>query len=417
MRFLYSSGLYLYYAFIQLGAWFGSKKASLWITGRKNWREQLESQLKNRQGKVYWFHCSSLGEFEQGRPLIEAIKKEYPDCYILLSFFSPSGYEVRKNYPLADYICYLPIDSPSNASRFINLVKPTKVFFIKYDYWYYYLKALKENKIPVYVVSGIFRKSQHFFKWYGSFFRKMLRYVSHFFVQDQDSIELLKSIGIKSYTLSGDTRFDRVLENSKDTKKDLLLEEFSKDASVLICGSTWSADENIILRLSGSLPLLSFKIIIAPHEIDIEKINNLLKRIREKYNQNEVRLYSQSNTEEIKNAQILVLDTMGHLSSAYKYGDIAYVGGGFGKGIHNTLEPAAHGLPVIFGPKHEKFREASALIQSGAGFIVQSEIELKEIVERLLTEKALLEEAGQSASKYVQINAGATSIIMRSLWT
>ncbi len=411
MKLLYNSGLIIYKAVIQLAAWSGNTKAGLWVNGRKDWKNLLKSSLK-KQGKVYWFHCSSLGEFEQGRPLIEAIRFKEPTANILLTFFSPSGYEIRKDYSIADCVTYLPLDGYKNAEQFLDIVNPTAVFFIKYDYWYHYLHSLKHRQTPVYLVSAVFRKKQHFFSWYGGFFRNMLRNVSHFFLQDESSGELLDKIGIHNYSVTGDTRFDRVLENSEHITPLPLLKSFKADNAVIVCGSTWPADEEIIISAYLRMNNVHLKLVIAPHDISQDRIDHLKNKLGEKLNPGEVQLFSKADAATIENCRILILDTMGQLSNVYSYGTLAYVGGGFGNGIHNTLEPAAHGIPVIFGPRHEKFREAAALIKERAGFSVKTSNEFILLVESMLQRTAWLESSGKAAINYIQTNAGATNKIM-----
>ncbi len=414
MVFLYNSGIFLYKISIQLASVAGNKKAFSWIKGRKNWVENTRDLIK-KNGKTYWFHCASLGEFEQGRSLLESIRADEPEANIILTFFSPSGYEVRKSYSNADHVLYLPLDGKKNAEQFVKHINPDVVFFVKYDYWYHYLKVLKQQNIPVYIVSGIFRKNQHFFSWYGKFFRNMLRTITHFFIQDETSAALLQNIGISNYTISGDTRFDRVIQKS-ETKSILpVLDAFKGNAKLLVCGSTWPADEVLLQRVFHRLDSPNIKFLIAPHDISTQRIQHLLISASANLKESEVQLYSGTNSEKVKNCRILILDTMGQLSSVYSYGSIAYVGGGFGKGIHNTLEPAAYGIPVLFGPKFKKFREAIGLIQAGAAFTVNTEDELALIIDTLLKQVTFINGAGNAAREYVQKNAGATIKIRQEL--
>lgn len=414
MLFLYNSGLLLFRIGIQLASLFGNTKASLWLNGRKNWRSKLKSYHK-KSGLTYWFHCSSLGEFEQGRPLIEALRACDSEINIILTFFSPSGYEVRKNYSCADLITYLPLDGSNTSRQFIDLTKPDVVFFIKYDYWFYYFKLLRQQQIPIFIISGIFRNNQHFFKWYGTFFRKILKNVSHFFLQDEHSAELLISININSFSVSGDTRFDRVVQNVNHKASLPYLELFKGNNTLLIAGSTWHGDELILLKAFHRINNPNLKLIIAPHDLENDRGNKLLNYIEQNYPQSAVQLYSRTENTIDASIRILILDTMGQLSSAYAYGDIAYVGGGFNKGIHNTLEPASFGIPVLFGPRHEKFREANGLIVSGGAFCINNDDELSLILHTLLKQSTFISSSGKAALNFILDNAGATNKITLEL--
>ena len=414
MLFLYNSGLFLFQLGIRIAAILGNEKATLWINGRKDWKEKLIG-YKIKSGPSYWMHCSSLGEFEQGRPLLEALRKANPEATIFLSFFSPSGYEIRKNYPYADVVTYLPLDGKQNARIFIDIIQPDLVLFVKYDYWYHFLTELHKRKIPVYIVSGIFRKGQHFFAWYGGFFRKMLYKISHFFLQDPDSGKLLKGIGIETFSISGDTRFDRVAYTVKQNSSIPTLELFRQNATILVCGSTWPADEKIILAAFMRLKNPTLKLLIAPHNIDKARIKELYNLAIKQTESSQIQLFSQADQTKLNDCKILILDSIGQLANAYGYGSIAYIGGGFDKGIHNTLEAAAFGMPVVFGPKHAKFREASGLLQAGAAFCVHNEDELSLIIDTLSKQSTLIEGAGKAAEEYVRINSGATDKIMQVL--
>ncbi|TAH42029.1 MAG: 3-deoxy-D-manno-octulosonic acid transferase [Bacteroidetes bacterium] len=414
MLFLYNSGLFIFQLGIRIAAFLGNEKASLWINGRRGWKQRLHSYQK-KSGATYWIHCSSLGEFEQGRPLLETIRETYPSANIILSFFSPSGFEVRKNYPHADLVIYLPPDGRKNAKTFLDIIKPDMVLFIKYDYWYHYLSALRKENIPVYIVSGIFRKNQHFFKWYGGFFREMLRNISHFFLQDQYSGDLLKSIGIESFSISGDTRFDRVSYSARNKFAIPTLEQFKENSDLLVCGSTWPDDEKIILDVFNRLKDPKLKLLIAPHTIDKPRVLELKKLAEIKTDATSVQFFSTADKNRLHDCKILILDSIGQLSNAYGYATVAYIGGGFNKGIHNTLEAAAFGIPVLFGPKHEKFREASGLIKAGAAFCVHNEDEFALILSTISKQITLKKGAGKAAGDYVQINSGATDKIMSQL--
>ena len=337
-----------------------NKKIRQWVRGRKGWRRILKDKVKPGD-KIIWVHCASLGEFEQGRPIIEKLKERTPEYKILLTFFSPSGYEIRKNWPLADYICYLPADTLLNAVQFIDIVNPSTALFIKYEFWNNYLSALYNRKIPFYLVSGIFRPEQHFFKWYGGFFRSILKKFTYIFVQDSISVDLLKKIGIINVSYAGDTRFDRVNQIARETKNLPVVERFKGSERIFLAGSSWRPDEEIISGYINSFPG-RMKWIFAPHKVDKNNIERLEKLLKVK-----VVKYSDS-PESFTDARVLIIDNIGILSSAYKYADVAEVGGGFGEGIHNILEPSCWGIPVLFGPNNTKFREANDLISAKGAF-------------------------------------------------
>lgn len=401
MRFLYTLSIYFYLFVIRLASLFNGK-AKLWLKGRAIIFERIQAAVEGFND-VVWFHCASLGEFEQGRPLMEKIKKDAPTTKILLTFFSPSGFEIRKNYPGADWIFYLPIDTPSNAKRFVRILKPKAAFFVKYEFWFNYLRELNVNRIPTYLVSGIFRPNHYFFKPSGSWARKQLKAFSHFFVQDQASEELLLTAGYKNVTVAGDTRFDRVFEIASNAKQIELVKQFVGKNKCLIAGSTWPEDEKIISEATFS----DFKLIIAPHEIGdshIEAIELLFK------SKNTVR-FSKANVQNIAAAQVLIVDNIGMLSSLYQYGTIAYIGGGFGKGIHNILEAATFGLPVIFGPNYEKFAEAKDLIKLGGAFSITS-TENFNTVFKLLNDEPVHKTASHVARFYVNSKVGASKRIL-----
>ncbi len=409
MTGIYYLGIQIYYFLILIASLF-NRKAKLWINGRKRLLKKIESRV-NPEDKTAWFHCASLGEFEQGRPLIEAFKEKYTDYKILLTFFSPSGFEIRKNYQHADYIYYLPLDTPKNAKKFLNLVKPDIIFFIKYEFWYFFLKEIHLRKIPLYLVSGIFRKDQRFFKSLNQKSRKMLSYFTHFFVQNKESEILLHSINIKNVTITGDTRFDRVYTISKQAKELPLIEKFKNKFDVFIAGSTWKPDEEIIIKYFNKYPQ-RFKLIIAPHEVNPENIERILKLFNA--NKNVVK-YSEANIKNIEKADVLIIDCIGILSSLYKYGKIAYIGGGFGKGIHNILEAATFGMPIIFGPNHEKFQEAVGLIRQGGALSIDNYNGFEKVVTQMLDDKKHLMEKGEIASKFVVQKTGATNKILSSI--
>lgn len=403
MRLLYNIGIYLFVFAVRIMSLF-DRKAWHWIEGRRDWEDSLSNKI-SRGEKYIWIHCASLGEFEQGRPLIEAIKKEMPGNKILLTFFSPSGYQVRKNYPGADIVFYLPADTERNASLFVTMVNPRIAVFVKYEFWNNYTYALYKSQIPLYLISAIFRPDQHFFRWYGAFFRKILFRFSHIFVQDPGSLELLKDIGLRNVSLSGDTRFDRVLEISQSAVEIPLLGNFRGDEKLFLAGSSWKPDEEIISRFINRDPM-RMKWAFAPHEID----ESNLSRLEDLFTTTVVRF---SNlTLEKTDARILIIDNIGMLSSAYRYAYIAAIGGGFGKGIHNILEAACWGVPVLIGPNHKNFREAVELVnQKGAASFSTFE-DFSDMVDRWLTDEDFYLKSSKTSRDYVTQNAGATRVIM-----
>ncbi len=411
MIYLYTLAIHLYALTVEILSLF-HKKARMMRLGQWHTNGILRDKI-DRDAKYIWFHASSLGEFEQGRPMIEKIKAEHPEYKVLLTFFSPSGYEVRKNYAGADVICYLPFDTPYKVRKFINLANPAIAIFIKYEFWANYLTELKKRDIPTYIISAIFRPEQAFFKWYGKAYRNVLRCFNHLFVQDQASCDLLQAYGITQVTVAGDTRFDRVLDVRKMARELPILEEFAKNLQgekqpILIAGSSWPKDEEIFIPYFNEHP--EIKLIIAPHEINREHlldIHSLLKR-------RSVRL-SEANEKTIADKDCLIIDSFGLLSSIYRYGDMAYIGGGFGAGIHNTLEAAVYSIPVIFGPKYQKFKEAKELIAVGGGFSVANDQEFISRLNDLLTYNNLLTAAGEAAGGYVSQNIGATDRILSAL--
>jgi 3-deoxy-D-manno-octulosonic-acid transferase len=403
---LYNLLIFLYVKLIQLFA-LNNTKASKWTTGRANWQSKLAIGLSTRKSKTIWIHCASLGEFEQGRPIIESIKKIYPETFILLTFFSPSGYEVRKNYVLADFVCYLPADTPKQAKQFINIVQPELVFFVKYEFWLNMLEVLKQKNIPVLLTSAIFRENQIFFKWYGGLWRNALRGFKHIFVQNQESATLLASIQLKNFSIGGDTRFDRVLEIANQFIANPQIEKFCNKKSVLVAGSTWTEDEILLSKLATAFP--KWKMIIAPHEIDENHLSNLEKSFQQSCRFSALINLSEKELESI---QILIIDNIGMLSKLYNYANICYVGGGFGSGIHNVLEAAVYGKPVLFGPKFHKFDEAKALIKAGGAFTIQDEISLFNKFSDFKENSTLMAKTGSIAGNFVHQNAGATALII-----
>ncbi len=409
MNFLYQIAIHFYLLAAQISALF-NEKARLFIQGQKNIFPYLENKM-NHQRPIIWVHCASLGEFEQGRPLIEQIKKDHPAYQILLSFFSPSGYEIRKNYEQADYICYLPIDTARNARRFIQLVKPEKVFFIKYEFWFNYINLLNKQQIPLYLVSAIFRKEQLFFKtgFPSNWYRRILKKVTHFFVQTEASGQLLSSIGINNYTITGDTRFDRVAEIASNSKQLPLIEQFKNRQQLIVAGSSWAPDEALLIDFMKQNQ--QTKIIFAPHEV---KENNV-RRLMDQLPVQAVR-YSQAEGKDLQQAQVLIVDTIGVLSSIYRYADLAYIGGGFGVGIHNTLEAAIYNIPVIFGPNYLKFQEAVNLKEVGAAFSVNDSAELIPMLNNLLEDEKLRLEIAKKCRNFMEQNLGATQQVLEEVF-
>ncbi|GGG20299.1 3-deoxy-D-manno-octulosonic acid transferase [Pontibacter amylolyticus] len=405
MKLLYDIGLKAYQAAIALAAPF-HQKAKLMQTGRERQFERMAQQLQGNTAPVVWFHCASLGEFEQGRPVMEAFREEYPGYKVALTFFSPSGYEVRKNYAGADYIFYLPLDSQSNANRFLDIVQPKLAVFVKYEFWHYYLQALQERAIPVMSISAIFRPDQVFFKPYGSFNRSMLQRFTHLYTQNEASLKLLQGIGITKASIAGDTRFDRVLQTAASVKAIPVVEVFAQGKEVFMVGSSWPADIEVLLPLIQK-HRQGIQFIIAPHEIHESGISQLMKQLGE----GAVR-FSQATESDAGRYNVLVIDNIGMLSSLYSYGTYAYIGGAFGKGLHNTLEAAVFGLPLFFGPKFDKFQEAKDLVQLGCAFPINNADELLQAFERVHTTPGLRQGITDKEKTYVHEQAGATAKIM-----
>lgn len=379
---------------------------------RRMWRGQHQAlkilkQKVDHNARYIWFHAASLGEFEQGRPLMENIRERYPEYKILLTFFSPSGYEVRKNYEGADIICYLPLDTSRNALRFLRMVRPEMAFFIKYEFWFNYLHILKHRGIPAYSVSSIFRPNQVFFRWYAKPYAQVLKCFTHFYVQNNISRELLGKRGINNVTVVGDTRFDRVLQIRKQLKQLPVVEAFKGNSNVFVAGSSWQPDEDIFIRYFNNHS--EWKLIIAPHVISEDH----LKQIMEKLSRKTVR-YTQTTPEEAAKADCLIIDCFGLLSSIYHYGEISYVGGGFGVGIHNVLEAAVWDIPVIFGPNNQRFQEAQGLKRAGGGFDFETYEEFHEIMSRL-GDADYLSKTGKKAGQFVGSMTGATEAIINSI--
>jgi len=397
MRALYTFGVYCYGLGIRLASLF-NPKAKKWIRGRKGIFDTLPN-VKNKE--VVWFHCASLGEFDQGLPLMNLIKTENPDTFLIITFFSPSGFEhYEKRDHLADFACYLPLDTPSNARKFVSIIQPKSTYFVKYEFWANYIVEAKKAGSSIYNVSGLFRNSHRFFKWYGGFFRSVLGKFDFFFVQNETSKDLLERISIKNVEVTGDSRFDRVIENSKKADSNKIIEEFKGDQSIIVIGSSWPVDEEI---LAAWMNKSSDKILIAPHQVDEKHIQQIQKALTRK-----VARYSQTTSDSVFDFDILILDTIGMLASAYKYGEIAYVGGGFSGSLHNILEPAVFGLPVIFGPKHKRFPEAQAFIDHGFGFSINTLIEFENSLSSI---KSNLSEISQEEKLFIEKNSGASKRI------
>ncbi len=386
-------------------------KADLMLKGQKQTFDILEKHIKKEE-KYIWFHAASLGEFEQGRPLMERIKTQLPEYKILLTFFSPSGYEVQKNYPGVDVVCYLPFDLPKKVTTFLDLAKPDIAIFIKYEFWMNYLSQLKERKVPTYIISAIFRPDQIFFKWYAKRYKHVLNTFDKLFVQDFSSANLLKKNNISNVIVCGDTRFDRVLDINSQTKKLPILEAFSHQNNnmiTLVAGSSWTKDEDIFIPYFNQHPKM--KLIIAPHEIHTKHLKEITSKLKRPFI-----LYSNANEENIKHVDCIIMNCFGLLSSTYRYGKVAYVGGGFGKGIHNILEAAVYGIPVIFGPRYKKFREAHDLIRINGGFSISDINGFENNMELFLTSPQALKTAGENAGDYVQKNGGATDFIFKEIF-
>lgn len=405
MWILYNLSIFLGQLLVAIIAPF-NQRVRKWRDGRKGIFSLIAKKV-DRSSKHTWFHFASLGEFEQGRTVLEAYREHFPEKRIVATFFSPSGYEVRANYAKADYVFYLPADTPGNAQKFIDLINPEEVFVVKYEFWQNYFRTLHQRNIPLYLVSVIFRKGQVYFKWYGGLFRKTLTYVSYYFAQNQESVSLLHQIGLDNVSLTGDTRFDRVANLSLQDRSIEVVSQFVQNRKVLVAGSTWLPDEELIMSLRQIYP--EWKIIIAPHLIDKEHLDEIESRFKDS-----VRFSVMSAKvplQEEQAANVLIIDNMGMLSYLYKYADVAYIGGGFGVGIHNILEAATYGIPVVFGPAYHKFQEAHDLIAAKAAFSVHDLQDLVAVFERLqdpMTKK----EAGKRAHLYVQQQAGATGKIM-----
>lgn len=406
---MYNAAIIIYSFLVRLAALF-NKKANLMIKGHKHTFEILKKQI-DRDSKYVWFHVASLGEYEQAQPMMEIVKREHPDYKILLSFFSPSGYEVQKNNRTADIVCYLPFDTKKNVKKFLDLVNPSIAIFVKYEFWYNFIHQLYLRKTPVYLTSAVFRPNQLFFKPWGNVFTKILKYYTEIFVQDKQSRRLLLRHGIESVTVMGDTRMDRVIKIREEALSLPVVEEFAKlnnNQAVIVAGSSWSDDESILINYFNKHAYL--KLIIAPHLIDEAHLLQIEGKLKRPF----VR-FSQASIINIKDYDCLIIDNFGLLSSIYRYGQIAYIGGGFGAGIHNLLEAAVYGIPVVFGPNHKKFIEARELIENGGGYTVSNETELNKVLKNFVTSPEDLEIGGEKAAEYIYTSAGATERIVNKI--
>lgn len=403
MKFLYQLGINLAVLLLPVSRFF-SPKMKLFIDGRKQSFAVLENQIDKNQEYI-WFHVASLGEYEQGLPVMEEIKAKYPEYKLLVTFFSPSGFEIRKNNKIANTTIYLPLDTKQNVKRFLDLIQPKMVFFIKYEFWPNYLYELKNRNIPTYLISGIFRKNQLFFKWYGDFYRNALKSFNHFFVQNDASAQLLKSINFTNSTVNGDTRFDRVAQIVERIEPLDFIAEFKNNTTTIVIGSSWIDDENVYLPYLNNSKNIKF--IIAPHNIKEEEITRLISKIDKKT----IR-FTNYKTEVLKDSEVFIIDTIGILTQIYAYADIAYVGGAFKTGLHNILEPATYGTPVIIGPKYSKFQEAKDLVALGSCVVVNNTEELTTTFNRLIANADYRNELGTKNREFVLKNKDATKVIM-----
>jgi 3-deoxy-D-manno-octulosonic-acid transferase len=408
--FIYRLAISLYHTAIYLASWF-TPKAKEWVNGRKGWQEKLKSWRESipADAKVLWMHCASLGEFEQGRPILELIRKKHPDYHIVLSFYSPSGYEQQANYPHADFVTYLPADSPGNARQWVEELRPNLVIFVKYEFWAFHLKALFAAGIPVFLVAGSFRDKQLFFQWYGGYFLALLRGFQHLYVQNQSDQDLLHRFGITSVTVAGDPRVDRVLAIAQQEIDFPLVAAFKGQERLFVGGSTWPAGEEILLAQQAYWEK-DWKLLLAPHDISEAHLKQIEVQLQVPFCR-----YSQlAATDHLAPFRVMILDTIGMLSRVYHYGDLAYIGGGFGKSIHNTLEPAAHGLPILFGPNHQKFQEALTLKNQGGAFEISNFADFEQQF-NAFQNKEVFAQAQKAVRDYLEANQGAAGRIMGEL--
>ena len=403
---MYELIISLYTLGVGVASLFNPKARKMWKGGREAFRV-LRDKVDS-SSRYVWFHAASLGEFEQGRPIMERLRAEHPEYKILLTFFSPSGYEVRKNYEGADIVCYLPLDTYFGARRFLSLVHPEVAFFIKYEFWWNYLHILKRRGVPVYSVSSIFREGQVFFRWYGRTYSNVLKCFTRFFVQNDESRRLLATLGITDVDVTGDTRFDRVLQVKQQARQLPIVDAFRQGYKVFVAGSSWPPDEDIFINYFNEHR--DWKLIIAPHVIGNDHIRQIVGKLRRKA----VR-YTEATEDSAREADCLIIDCFGLLSSIYGYGDVAYVGGGFGVGIHNVLEAAVWGMPVIFGPNNKRFQEAQDLLAAGGGLEIDSYSQFEAVMNTYVADASAMEADGKKAAGYVAAKAGATDVILKAV--
>lgn len=409
MQIIYTIGIYCYTLGIRLAALFGHEKARQMVEGWKHWPEQVAKLSHERP--TAWFHAASLGEFEQARPVLEAYRLRHPDHQVLVTFFSPSGYEVRKNYAHAEAVCYMPMDTPGNVRRFLDAAHPDTVFFVKYEFWYNYLNALRNRGTMTYIFSAIFRPEQYFFQWYGGWFLRQIGFsFQHLFVQNEESLQLLKSHGINHCSIAGDTRYDRVHQIAQADKPDAVVERFLQghDGPVLVAGSTWPPDEQLLARLRESKEWFPERIIIAPHEIHEEHLRSI-----EALFPDSIR-YSRLSASDNATSRVLIIDNIGILSKLYRYATVAYIGGGFGAGIHNILEAVAYGKPVVFGPNHHKFQEAHDIIVLGGGMMVDEKPDVS-LLRKWFTDADIYRASADACLQLMRRNLGSTDIILNTI--
>lgn len=416
MRLIYTIAIHLYTLGIRTAALFGHSKARQMVTG---WKEVPAALARLEKGKpTVWFHAASLGEFEQARPVLEAYRQRHPECQVLVTFFSPSGYEVRKNYAQAEAICYLPMDTPGNVRRFLDTVHPDKVFFVKYEFWYNYLNALRQRGIDTYIFSAIFRPEQYFFKWYGGWFLRQIGLCfKHLFVQNEESLQLLQSHGIAHCSLAGDTRYDRVHQIAQAAEPDAVVERFLQehDGPVLVAGSTWPPDEQLLARLYKNKEWFPERIIIAPHEIHEEHLRSIEALFPNSIRYSEcINALTQSHNNTFTHSTVLIINNIGLLSKLYRYATVAYIGGGFGVGIHNILEAVAYGKPVVFGPNHHKFQEAHDIIDLGGGMTVDEKPDVS-LLRKWFTDVEAYHAASDACLQLMHRNLGSTNIILKAV--
>jgi len=406
MQYLYTLLISLYGIAVSIASAF-NPKAKLFSDGRRNWESKMLKSV-SKDDRIIWVHCSSLGEFEQGRPVMEKIKTDYPNHKLAVSFFSPSGYEVQKDYKGADYIFYLPLDTPKNAKKLIKILQPEILILVKYEYWYNLLNRLQKTGIPVIVISAVIKEDSLFLRSYGGWFKKIIGGISHFFVQEEDSKKLLSSIHIEQVTVSGDTRFDRVKEILESHPKLEFIEKFKGNSNLIVVGSSWPEDEIILTDyINHKLPS-GWKVIFAPHNIDEKQIQQLISKLKKK-----TARYTRMNENELENAEVLIVDTVGMLTKIYAYSDVSYVGGGFTKtGVHNTLEPAVFGVPLIFGPNYKHYFEAKDLVYSGAAMAYSDKNDFFRKMDELIQNEVMREERGRAGYRYIQDRPNATKLIM-----